>query len=81
MTFCLFLREERRKFITAKYADKQFSLSDDEVDLGDELSLQSDSSNNEEIDQNILSEVRHFGLIITNILSILTWKCMYTGHL
>ena len=81
MTSCLFLREERRKFITAKYADKQFSLSDDEVDLGDELSLQSDSSNNEEIDQNILSEVRHFGLNITNFLSILTCKCMYTGHL
>ena len=58
-TFLLiFLREERRKFITAKYADKQFSLSSDEVDLGDGLSLQSDSSSSDENDRNILSEVK-----------------------
>ena len=53
----VFSRDERRKFITAKYADKQFSLSSDEVDLGAESNMESDSSSDEEKDNNILSEV------------------------
>jgi len=72
-------KDERLKFITAKYADKKFSLTTDEVDLGDELSLQSDNSSNEENDASFLSETDDdlslFGSSIHSTLVCLVEGC------